>query len=145
MSYGYPYISYSLNAMSFLFLITVPILTMRVLAEERHAKTDQLILTAPVSVGKIVTAKYLALAAVFSAAMACISISPLLLARFGTVPYGESYTAVRVRYICIFADGESGHIGGAFLCAAVYRVYDGWNYAADFIRGQLFDQYYELL
>ena len=72
MSYGYPYISYSLNAMSFLFLITVPILTMRVLAEERHAKTDQLILTAPVSVGKIVTAKYLALAAVFSAAMACI-------------------------------------------------------------------------
>ncbi|MCI8448203.1 MAG: ABC transporter permease [Eubacterium sp.] len=94
MSYGYPYISYSLNAMSFLFLITVPILTMRVLAEERHAKTDQLILTAPVSVGKIVTAKYLALAAVFSAAMACISISPLLLARFGTVPYGESYTAV---------------------------------------------------
>lgn len=94
MSYGYPYISYSLNAMTFLFLITVPVLTMRILAEERHAKTDQLILTAPVSVGKIVVAKYLALAAVFTLAMACISISPLLLGRFGTVPYGESYVAV---------------------------------------------------
>ena len=54
LSYGYPYIAYSLNAMTFLFLVTVPILTMRILAEERHSKTDQLILTAPVSVGKIV-------------------------------------------------------------------------------------------
>ena len=94
LSYGYPYISNSLNAMTILFLIAVPVLTMRILAEERHAKTDQLILTAPISVGKIVLAKYLALAAVFSLAMAVISLSPLLLGRFGTVPYSESYVAV---------------------------------------------------
>ena len=51
LSYGYPYISYSLSAIAFLFMVTVPILTMRVLAEEKHAKTDQLLLTAPISVG----------------------------------------------------------------------------------------------
>ena len=94
LSYGYPYISYSLNAIAFIFLVTVPVLTMRILAEERHAKTDQLILTAPVSVGKVVLGKYLALAAVFSAAMVCISLSPLLLGRFGTIPYMESYVAI---------------------------------------------------
>lgn len=94
LSYGYPYISYSLNAVAFLFLVTVPVLTMRILAEERHARTDQLILTAPVSVGKIVAGKYLALAAVFSIVMAAISLSPLLLGQFGTVPYAESYVAL---------------------------------------------------
>lgn len=94
LSYGYPYISYSLNAIAFIFLVTVPVLTMRILAEERHAKTDQLILTAPVSVGKIVLAKYLALAAVFSIAMVMISLSPVLLGRFGEIPYTESYVAV---------------------------------------------------
>lgn len=94
LSYGYPYISYSLNAIAFIFLVTVPVLTMRILAEERHAKTDQLILTAPVSVGRVVAGKYLALAAVFSIAIAVISLSPLLLGRFGTVPYAESYVAI---------------------------------------------------
>lgn len=94
LSYGYPYISYSLQAIAFLFLVTIPVLTMRALAEERHAKTDQLLLTAPVSIGKIVLGKYLALASVFSAAMLVIALSPLLLGRFGTVPYAESYVAL---------------------------------------------------
>lgn len=94
MSYGYPYISYPLNSIAFLLLITVPVLTMRILAEERHAKTDQLILTAPVSVGRIVLGKYLALGAVFSVSAVLIGLSPLLLGRFGTVPYGENYAAL---------------------------------------------------
>ena len=80
--------------MTILFLVTVPVLTMRILAEERHAKTDQLILTAPVSIGKIVLGKYLALAAVFTLAVALISLTPLLLGQFGTVPYAESYVAI---------------------------------------------------
>lgn len=37
---------YTLSALTFVFLISVPILTMRVLAEERKQKTDQLLLTA---------------------------------------------------------------------------------------------------
>ncbi len=94
LSYGNPYITYPLNSMTFLFLITVPVLTMRILAEERHAKTDQLILTAPVSVGKIVLAKYLALAAVFTAAMAVTGLSVLFAGSFGTVPYKENFVAL---------------------------------------------------
>ena len=51
---AYPKFEYTLSALNFVFLISVPILTMRVLAEERKQKTDQLLLTAPVSVGQIV-------------------------------------------------------------------------------------------
>ena len=66
LSGGYPYISYALSSISFILLIAIPLLTMRSLSEERKNKTDQLMLTAPVSVGKIVLGKYLAIVAVFS-------------------------------------------------------------------------------
>lgn len=94
LSYGYPYVSYSLSAISFVFMITVPILTMRVLAEEKHAKTDQLLLTSPVSMGKIVLGKFMALGAVYTICIAVISISPLVLRIFGEVALLETYTAI---------------------------------------------------
>ncbi len=46
-------------------MIITPVLTMRVLAEEKKQKTDQLLLTAPISVAQIVAGKYLALAVIF--------------------------------------------------------------------------------
>lgn len=94
LSSGYPYISYTLGTILFLFLLTIPILSMRILADERKQKTDQLILTAPVSVGKIVVGKYLAMAAVFLIPVAGICLFPLFLQTFGTVPLGESYAAI---------------------------------------------------
>lgn len=94
MSYGYGYVSYTVSAISFLFLITIPVLTMRILAEERNKKTDQLILTSPVSVGKIVFAKYLSMAAIFSICVLVMCLSPLFLSLFGKVALGESYTAI---------------------------------------------------
>ncbi len=48
-----------------ILVFTVPILTMRIIADERRQKTDQLILTAPVSIGKIVAGKFLALTTIF--------------------------------------------------------------------------------
>lgn len=91
---GYPYISYALSGVSFILLIAVPILSMRCLAEERKSKVDQLLLTAPVTVGKIVLAKYLALVFVFTLGMLIVGITPLILSSFGTVPLGESFTAL---------------------------------------------------
>lgn len=91
---GYPYISYALSSIAFIMLIAVPILTMRSLAEERKSKTDQLILTSPISVGKVVLGKYAAMVAVFSIDMAVIALTPLFLSIYGTVPMGECYVAV---------------------------------------------------
>ena len=94
MYYGSPDITSTLSAITFVFLITVPVLTMRSLAEDRKNKTDQLILTAPVSVEKIVAAKFLATAGVFTACVLIICISPLIMSIFGTVAYAQSYVGV---------------------------------------------------
>lgn len=91
---AYPKFEYTLSALTFVFLISVPILTMRVLAEERKQKTDQLLLTSPVSVGKIVMGKYLALVTVFAIPMTIICFYPLVMSKFGTVSFGVAYTAV---------------------------------------------------
>ena len=91
---GYPYISYSLQAISFIMLIAVPILTMRSMAEDRHSKTDQLILTAPVSLGKIVIGKYLAMLTIFSIDILMIAVTPLILRIYGSVPLSESYVCL---------------------------------------------------
>lgn len=63
---GYPYISYDLKGIGFIMMIAVPILTMRSLSDEKKTKTDQLMLTSPVSVGRIVAGKYFAMAAVYT-------------------------------------------------------------------------------
>ena len=92
--YGYPYYSYVVSSTVFLFLISIPILTMRILSEERHNKTDQLILTAPVSVGGIVMGKFLALTTIFAIPTLISCIYPLILTKFGTVPLGHCYLAL---------------------------------------------------
>lgn len=94
LSGAYPKFEYTLSALTFVFLISVPILTMRILAEERKQKTDQLLLTSPVSVEKIVMGKYLALVTVFAIPMAIICFYPLLMTKFGTVSLGMAYTAI---------------------------------------------------
>ncbi|MDE6737542.1 MAG: Gldg family protein [Lachnospiraceae bacterium] len=91
---GYPTISYVLQSVVFLLIITVPILTMRTLAEERKYKTDQLILTAPVSVGKIVMGKFLALVTMFAIPVFVIGMAPILLMRAGEFQAGTSYTSL---------------------------------------------------
>lgn len=94
MLMGYPTIAYVLQSIVFTFIVTIPILTMRTLSEERKNKTDQLILTAPVSVGKIVLGKYLALATVLFVPMAFMGILPLFLMQGGAFQLGVSYASL---------------------------------------------------
>lgn len=94
MYYGSTDISSTLSAVTFLFLVTVPILTMRTLAEERKNKTDQLILTSPVSVEKVVLAKYLATGTVFTISVAVMCLAPLIMSAYGNVAFAKSYVGV---------------------------------------------------
>lgn len=91
---GYPYISYDLNGIGFIMMIAVPILTMRSLSDEKKTKTDQLMLTSPVSVGRIVAGKYLAMAAVYTIVIALFALSPLVLSIYGKVALSEAYVAL---------------------------------------------------
>lgn len=94
MNAGYPYVSYTLSSVLFLFLITIPILSMKIFAEERKQKTDQLMLTAPVSVGKIVCGKFCAMSAVFLIPVAAVCLYPVYLSKFGTVPMADAYVGI---------------------------------------------------
>ncbi len=94
LNYGAPQIYYSISGVSFIFLIPVSVLTMRSLSEDRRTKTDQLILTAPVSVGKIVTAKYLAMASVHAIVIVLMTIMALLLDTLGNAPTKQNLIAV---------------------------------------------------
>lgn len=91
---GSPYFSYALSSILFLFMISIPVLTMRVLAEERKQKTDQLILTAPVSVGEVVLGKFLALETVFAIPTLIICVYPLILSAYGTIAFAETYISI---------------------------------------------------
>lgn len=86
--------SYTLNNSSLVFYIVVPILSMRVFAEERKQKTDQLLLTAPVSLTEIVFGKYLALITVFAIPCAITGIYPLIMRHFGKETLKWDYTVL---------------------------------------------------
>lgn len=94
LSVGWPKFAYVLSCILFVFMIAVPILTMRVLSEEQKQKTDQMLLTAPVSVTEIVMGKFFALATIFLIPMLIMALYPLVLSQFGTVYFSETYTAM---------------------------------------------------
>ncbi len=87
-------LQYTLIGIIHVSLFAIPLLTMRSLSEERKQKTDQLLLTAPISVFKIVFGKFLALTAVFSIVIAIVCVTPLILSMFGTVSFVENYIAI---------------------------------------------------
>ncbi|MGI6337706.1 MAG: ABC transporter permease subunit [Eubacteriales bacterium] len=68
----------------FVLSFLIPILTMRLFSEELKAKTDQMLLTAPVRVGQIVLGKYLACLSVFIIALICTLTWPLIVTMYGT-------------------------------------------------------------
>lgn len=74
--------------MIFFFIILIPILTMKLLSEERRTKTEQILLTAPVSLANIVTAKFFAALTLFEMTFV-ISLINLIPASF----YGKINTA----------------------------------------------------
>ena len=91
---GYPDLSYTLYNNLFVLLVLVPLLTMRSFAEERRARTDQLLLTSPVPLWRIVLGKYLAVLSVFGMAVLVFALYPIIMSRGGAVSYRHSYAAL---------------------------------------------------
>src|SRR5699024_879932 len=85
---------YVLSLGSLVFVVIVPILTMRVLAEERRQKTDQLLYSLPVSTTEVILGKYAALVALYLVPLAIISVYPLIFAQFGEVYLPTSYGSI---------------------------------------------------
>lgn len=82
---------YALSYFSIIFAVIVPILTMRVIAEERKQKTDQLLYSLPITTTQVIVGKYLALLAVYMIPLCIVALYPLIFSRFGDVYLLTSY------------------------------------------------------
>lgn len=91
---GYTNFTISLYSFVIVLLIFIPLLCMRSFAEEKRSKTDQLLLTSPVSVSGIVMGKYLALLAMFAVPVAIFSLYPLIMLMLGGVDLVASYAGI---------------------------------------------------
>lgn len=83
--------------MIFAFVILLPLLTMRLFAEERKLRTEQLLLTAPVTITGMVFGKYLAALTMFVAtiAVSCVNFIPIY-AFANTERAAATYKAVHI-------------------------------------------------
>lgn len=99
MSYGYPYFAYTLSASAIVFVLTVPLLTMRSFSEERHSKTDQLLLTSPVSVTQIVLGKFFSMTAVVAIPCVIFCLCPLIIKSTGTAYFLVDYSTILVYFL----------------------------------------------
>ena len=84
---------YVFGNMSFVFLITIPILTMRVLAEERRQKTDQLLYSLPITMTQVVLGKYAAMMVMLLIPTAITCLYPVVLSAFGSIHLPASFSA----------------------------------------------------
>lgn len=81
------------------FVVIVPILTMRVIAEEKKQKTDQLLYSLPITTTQVILGKYLALLVMYLIPMAVICVYPLIFAQFGDVYLLTAYGSLFAFYL----------------------------------------------
>jgi len=101
---------YVLDFCSLVFAVIVPVLTMRVIAEERKQKTDQLLYSLPITTTQVVLGKYLALLVIYLIPLGLISVYPLIFSQFGEVYLLTSYGSLFAFFL----------LGAALLAAGVF-------------------------
>ena len=125
-----------LSFASIIFVVIVPILTMRTMAEERRQRTDQLLYSLPTTTTQVVLGKYLALLVVYLIPLAVVSLYPLLFSQFGEVYLPTSYGSLFAFFLMGAAllavgmflssltdnQGFAAGIGGAAILLNYYSV-----------------------
>lgn len=102
---GYPYFSYTLSGSLIVFIVGIPLLTMRSFSEERKNKTDQLLLTAPVGLSKVVLGKYMAMVSVLAVPNIIFCLFPLIIKLQGISYLKVDYISIGVFFLlgCVYA------------------------------------------
>lgn len=100
-----------LSFSTLVFVVIVPILTMRVIAEECKQRTDQLLYSLPISTTQVILGKYLALLVVFLIPLCIVSVYPLIFSQYGDVYLLTSYGSL----LAFFVLGAALIAGGVFI------------------------------
>ena len=130
-------ISLMFSDINVVYLFLASLLTMRLLAEERGKKTDQLLMSSPVSITEIVLGKYLAAMAVFGVTMLLTFIFPTIMYIYGNPALSEiigSYIGFILLWGAFISVGvfissltESQMIAGVLTFASLLLIYFiGW-------------------
>lgn len=102
-----------LSQITLIFLLLVPIITMRLLAEESRQKTDQLLFTSPVKITSIILGKYLSALVLLLIAILIIALFPIMLVPFGNISFAETFGA----FVAFFLIGACFIAVGLFISA----------------------------
>lgn len=94
LSIGYANFEYALAGASFAFLIMIPIITMRIIAEEKKQKTDQLLYSLPISTTQIVVGKFLAVFCTSVIPLCIVIAYPLILQNYGNLYLPTAFGAL---------------------------------------------------
>ena len=101
---GLPQFSYTLYSLTSILLFAIPLLTMKSMAEERHSRTDQLLLTSPVTLTGMVLGKYFAMVTIFLIPVALMAFCPLIIAMNGEARLLSDYASLFAFFLmgCVF-------------------------------------------
>lgn len=125
-----------LNFASIVFVVIVPVLTMRTLSEERKQKTDQLLYALPISTTQVILGKYAALLLVFLIPLCFVALYPLLFAQFGEVYLPTAYGSLFAFFL----------LGAALIAVGVFlsSLTDNQGLAAGLGIGAILLNYYSV-
>lgn len=100
--------NYVFSNTNIIMLFLIPILTMKLISEEKNKKTDQLLLTAPVHVSEIVLGKFFAALSVFGATLVLSLIYPAIMFMYAKPAIGEiagAYIGVALLWVAFISIG----------------------------------------
>ena len=91
---GYPTFEYVLASVLIIYLIIMPLLSMRSFAEDLHTRTDQLLFSLPMKLSSVVLAKYMAMVSILGFNCGIMCLYPLILSLYGSVNFAVTYAAI---------------------------------------------------
>jgi ABC-2 type transport system permease protein len=103
-----------LGSILLIYLFAIPLLTMRLFSEEKRQKTDQLLLTSPVTITEIVCGKFLAALAIYILTLLVTVLYVIVIAVFGDLQGWETLGS----YIGFIFLGASYIAVGVFISAS---------------------------
>ena len=135
LQYGSADMSSMFSMLFFVLLVLIPLLTMRTLSEDKRAKTDQCLLTAPVSMTGLVLGMYLAAFLIYAIGVAMTLIYAVVVSFFGAVSWmevlgnvvglllvGAAYIAVGVFISALTENQVIAAVGAFACCLALYLI-----------------------
>lgn len=131
---------------SVILLLMMPLLTMRLLAEEKKAKTTELLMTSPISLTAIIVGKYLAALAIYAVMLSLTLYMPVLMAFTGPIdvrPLVSSYLGMLLvgsvfLSVGIFASSlTESQVVAAALSFGILLLFWLWGWAASAAEGTI--------